>query len=1106
MKKLVLFFTIVNLFFYNGLSQNFIEIDIGLPEIYPGHYRFGDYNNDGGMDIFIAGDSYNKEMVNIYKNNGNIYSLTNISLRGLYLCSASWFDLDNDNDLDLLYSGWSNNNVSDNLLLYRNIGNDRYDEIFAKTSGLNFSIIKTGDLNNDGYYDFIHSGLENIFFYLGNINEDYQQTDFKIEPIGSLHGDIELVDYDNDMDVDILLLGESEDSSIFKIYNNQNNLNFSRIDIDFLDSSIPDDASWGDYNNDGLLDIALISSNTEGFLKIYKNLGNNEFEIITIDHDEYELAGGEVKWCDVDNDGDLDIVLAIEYMALGKIKIYRNDNSDSFYGMDELSYNISHNISVSDYDNDSDIDILGARILFKNTGNIINTLPTPPTNLRVDSIVNDFIYFGWDKASDNETPSSGLTYNMYIKTLEDSIFIMSPMANLSNGKRLISEMGNTWTNTGWKIKKLKPGKYEWGVQTIDNSFAGSHFSKIDTLKILPTSEFKIDSIICLDEMATSTYYGSALEFEETEYNWDFDGGVIQAGTGAGTYTIYWETPGIKEISLYVKLGDLVSDTTVQNVLVNAIPTSNFIFNTDILCGSDTITFTFTGENSNDAIYYWDFDNGNIISGSGKGDYIINWSSPGLKTVSLLVEENGCTSEKTVKTIKVYQPKSSFSLDEVVCENQNTTIFFTGVASDSAIFIWDFDSANIKSDSGNGTYIVNWDNLGTKNVKLTVDDNGCISSETEKVIDHNAIPKLAINTPNIICLNSHANIEYIGTSSIVTKYDWDFSSGHIISGSGKGPYKINWTRGGYKIVSLDVLENGCSSDTSFSIYVKSETQPVEICIVTVDGVSSNNLLVWEKTGGGIDYYNIYKETSVNGIYDIIAEVAYESMSIYLDTNSSPEQHADRYIISAVDTCGIESELSDYHRTMYLSISKGVGDKYNLHWTPYKGFDYGTYYIYKGTSSDNMVLIDSLSSVYNDYTNEEAGIAYYQIAVKKVESCLPTEDKKAVAKPISRSVSNLEDNLEFADNILSFDKESFIKIYPIPVEKVLNIEIKSANNKVRKIELLNLLGKLIFSDEINKQGNSTLLYSIDIEKLGIMDNILIIKVLVGGEYVYRKVILN
>ncbi len=96
------------------------------------------------------------------------------------------------------------------------------------------------------------------------------------------------------------------------------------------------------------------------------------------------------------------------------------------------------------------------------------------------------------------------------------------------------------------------------------------------------------------------------------------------------------------------------DTVVVNVIDP--PTSTFQTPSEI-CSVDTAIIEYTGNGVDTAIYHWDFDGATIISGSGQGPFELQWATPGLKEVSLWVEDT-CSSETTMHTINVNQSPSA----------------------------------------------------------------------------------------------------------------------------------------------------------------------------------------------------------------------------------------------------------------------------------------------------------------------------------------------------------------------------------------------------------------------------------------------------------------
>ena len=107
------------------------------------------------------------------------------------------------------------------------------------------------------------------------------------------------------------------------------------------------------------------------------------------------------------------------------------------------------------------------------------------------------------------------------------------------------------------------------------------------------------------------------------------------------------------------------------------------------------------------------------------------------------------------------------------------------------------------------------------------------------------------------------------------------------------------------------------------------------------------------------------------------------SNWTDPTANANAHSYKYKISYVNTDGIESPLSAAHKTMHLTISKGLDNHtWNLVWSPYEGREYKAYQIYRGTSEYDMACIDVVSSDGNiTYTDENAtsSTVYYQVAI-------------------------------------------------------------------------------------------------------------------------------
>ncbi len=82
---------------------------ISLAGVYNSSVAWGDYDNDGDLDILLTGNDGSSRVSKIYKNNGDgsFTEQTSISLTGVDYSSAAWGDYDNDGDLDILLTGSS---------------------------------------------------------------------------------------------------------------------------------------------------------------------------------------------------------------------------------------------------------------------------------------------------------------------------------------------------------------------------------------------------------------------------------------------------------------------------------------------------------------------------------------------------------------------------------------------------------------------------------------------------------------------------------------------------------------------------------------------------------------------------------------------------------------------------------------------------------------------------------------------------------------------------------------------------------------------------------------------------------------------------------------
>ena len=123
----------------------FTEIPAPLSGVQQGSVAWGDYDNDGDLDILVMGDYAPTKITKIYRNDGgNAFTAISTSLPNANYGSVAWGDYDNDGDLDILLTGEDVSRISK---IYRNDGGNTFTDISASLEPVRLSYAAWGDYN-----------------------------------------------------------------------------------------------------------------------------------------------------------------------------------------------------------------------------------------------------------------------------------------------------------------------------------------------------------------------------------------------------------------------------------------------------------------------------------------------------------------------------------------------------------------------------------------------------------------------------------------------------------------------------------------------------------------------------------------------------------------------------------------------------------------------------------------------------------------------------------------------------------------------------------------------------------------------------------------------
>ncbi len=631
---------------YTQVFQNISEIDL-----YGGYLGFAtwcDYNSDGYLDIFVTGQDFGvtSQHALFYRNNGDdSFSESNITLipKTIY-GDFSWGDFDNNGTVDLVYAGTTSGFCEQNITkIYKNVNDAGFVEIFHDIPALSRCCFQWVDVNNDGLLDIYFHGINsseefNLGIFKNSGSDIFTEVETNIEKINGPRGNltqnsVKWIDFDKDGFKDVIIAMSSNDDYKVACYKNLGGFHFLNIETVLPDLNYVKMAA-GDINQDGLIDIAisgsfeqtLSSGDVHANLYIFINMGGMVFEELTritnigVFFNSLELG-------DIDNDGYLDILYYGAGGSSRDFKLFKNNQGISFSPVsDNFPASGLGGASFGDFDNDNDLDILyygrmyslpyepEMTRIYKNIMAVANSKPEPPDNLSVFAIENDLM-ISWDNGSDDATLPQSLYANLCIGTSLNASALLSSYS--LNGKLKVINLGNQNLNRQYLFREFPEEAVEIKVQTIDNSYNASVFSDTIEFCFRKTSHLFNDTLFfCSGDSAfigLSEYY--------PHYLWNTGGqdSFIYV-TSEGLYNVNLTHPDgcISSETVYVKendapfvdLGEDVTITHSQTCTLSAnIENSIFLWSN----GSNKQSITIQGkdEPTGDHLYWL-----NVIDESG----------------------------------------------------------------------------------------------------------------------------------------------------------------------------------------------------------------------------------------------------------------------------------------------------------------------------------------------------------------------------------------------------------------------------------------------------------------------------------------------------------
>ncbi|MBN1898325.1 MAG: VCBS repeat-containing protein [Spirochaetes bacterium] len=542
--KRIVFIIFVGFVFFLGLTiysyGQWVGVDFAGYRAQQSALAWGDVNNDGWLDIVIAGNDlsipaqYTRVLIN--NKDGLTFTSSELSGSGFYCGSVSLVDFDSDGDLDLSINGSVPGASGPEVIrhrIYTNQGDGTFGPGYIEPVsgwGTWYGNVEWADYNNDGRMDFAIVGDtdgpgvgtgETLRIYRNTGNGTFAVA-LNAEGAGYgwlEYGSVAWGDFDNDGDLDIVFAGINGTAggpnlNTFKLqwYRNDGGGFTGPLDVD--DAFAPAlgykraSIAVGDFNNDGAMDFAVSghSSIDEYFMfRLYRNTGGGTFAESDIAGANFGVIGGSLAAGDVNNDGNLDIVMT-GYNGTAKILyVYLGNGAGGFgaplqpeagWGVGDDSFTpptefgrSGCSLALGDFDNDNDLDIAvtgrdpSAQQRFRIYKNGIgaNTVPGTPAGLQTHNNGGNW-KFQWNAAGDAQTPATLMRYQIAIGTNTSGVYnYTSTNIYYPRGQ---AQVGNSKYNQLYMdtvIPRVDQKQVYWRIAAIDTSFKDSAWSAEQTV-------------------------------------------------------------------------------------------------------------------------------------------------------------------------------------------------------------------------------------------------------------------------------------------------------------------------------------------------------------------------------------------------------------------------------------------------------------------------------------------------------------------------------------------------------------------------------------------------------------------------------------------------
>ncbi|MBI4931802.1 MAG: VCBS repeat-containing protein [Bacteroidetes bacterium] len=690
----------------------------------------------------------------------------------------------------------------------------------------------------------------------------------------------------------------------------------------------------------------------------------------------------------------------------------------------------------------------------------------------------------WNPTGETDQAIFNLSAGIYTVTVTDAIGSSaiatvnvtqpSPITVITGGQVNVSCFGGS----NGKVSAIagggtSPYSYSWNSFPVQTTATASNLSAGNyTVTVSDANGCTGTKTVAITQPVALT-----VSMTITNTNCGSTNGIATANVSGGTaaYSYLWSNAATtSQISNLASQTYSVTVTDSKGCMVNSSATIGIIPSNFSLAFSGTpqngpaplnVTFSNTTPSMSSYNFTWYWGDGNNVS-NNNATVFYTYNFSGTYNVALIAASiaNGCT-DTLVKAPYINVTGAGCTHNATVTPSApvnacvGDTVILTAGTNAVAPFTYQWNIGAVAiSGENNSTIAVTQSGY----YSVTIIKNNCPVTSSAVQVNFTTHPQQPVITSagNIVpCVGGSSTLTSSSISGVT--YSWNTTpvqTTQSIIVNSSGNYVVTVTNSA-----------GCSTSAA-PFTVNASLVQVPICLVTVDSISQNNIIVWEKQlNQPIDSFIVFREIATNN-YQPIGAVLYDSLSLFIDTvrtkyfpnTGDPNSGTYRYKIAVRDTCGNYSPLSPYHNTIYIINNSGTFFWSQLYTIENASNPVTTYDLLRDDNSTGVWnVINSVAGTQQTVTDPNYA-TYQSTASWRVKTQWGISCTASIKNPVSMAtnLNSSRSNVYKVNNPISVNEavnNFYVNIYPNPNSGIFTLDLRNNISGSAIIKVYNVLGE-------------------------------------------------